>query len=215
MNTIVHLATAVLIATLGVATDGPGVENATSRMVSPPGAVASALALDLRRQPALGEALRAHGFRADRLGRSEQRALADMLSELYPHMDPRRDRLTSNQAVALVYVALVHPGTPGRGAWRARRSACESVLAMATEAERAFAAPGRSQPRYLSGGEVQRVRSATREVESDAAQCGDRRLTDASADLTREVSSGRVEREGVARQLARVRSLARLAVASS
>jgi|GEM_PF-6985488 len=41
-----------------------------------------------------------------------------MMSELYPHMDPRRDRLTSNQAVALVYVALVHPGTPGRGAWR-------------------------------------------------------------------------------------------------
>jgi|GEM_PF-4936872 len=75
MNTIVHLATAVLIPTLGVATDVPEAASHTSRMVSPPVAAASASALDLRRQPALGEVLRSHGFGADRLGRSEERAL--------------------------------------------------------------------------------------------------------------------------------------------
>jgi hypothetical protein len=215
MNTILHLATAVLIAAAGPASHAPGTDATAQWAGASSAEFAAASALDLRRQPAVGEALRAHGFRSDRLGRAEERALAEMMSELYPHLDPRRDRLTANQATALVYVALVRPGTPDRGYGRPRRAACESVMETAAGAERVFATPGRSQPRYLTSVEVQRVRAATRGLEDDALQCGDRRLSDASADLARTLSGGRVEREGVARQLARVRSLSRLAAASN
>jgi len=168
---------------------------------------------DLRRQPALEEALRAHGYRSTRLSRTEERGLANTLAELFPGFDTRRERLNPTQAAALVYMALVYEGRNGIG-WGSQRAACETVSSRLGDAESAFAAPGRGQPRFLASTEQQRLRSVARDLSQHAEDCGERRLSEAADDLVRLTASQRVEREVAARQVARLRSLARLALAS-
>jgi hypothetical protein len=169
---------------------------------------------DLRRQPALEEALRAHGYRPTRLSRAEERALANTLIELFPGFDVRRERLNPTQAAALVYMALVYEGRNVGTGWGSQRAACETVSSRLGDAETAFAAPGRGQPRFLASSEQQRLRSVARDLSQHAEDCGERRLSEAADDLVRLTASQRVEREVAARQVARLRSLARLAIAS-
>jgi hypothetical protein len=169
---------------------------------------------ELRRQPLVEDALRQHGMRPDRLGRAEERALGETFAALFPEADARWYRLNRTQAAALVYMALGQPGRSGESRRTSRRAACESAAELVGELDDLFGAPRRGQSRLLLPAEQQRIRAQAREILRLSDACGERRLTDATIDLIDLVSDQRAERERVARQVSRLRSLARLAVVS-
>jgi hypothetical protein len=169
---------------------------------------------ELRRQPMVEQALRGHGYNPNRISQAQERALAETYRELFPERDPRWDRLNRTQATALVYMALVHPGRSGSSGRQPQRSACETVATRVWELEDGFAPAGRGQARHLNRTEQEWLLAQAREVQRSAHLCGDRRLEDAAHELTTLLSEQRPDRERVTRQVSRMKSLVRLAMAN-
>jgi hypothetical protein len=168
---------------------------------------------ELRRQPLVEQALRGHGFNPARLSTAQERALGETYQELFQDRDPRWERLNRTQATALVYMALVHSGRNRSVTRLPQRTACETVANRIWDLELAFAPPGRGQSRHLSRDEQQLLLAEAREIQRGSAVCGDRRLDEAAHELVELVSSRQPERERVTRQVNRMKSLVRLAVA--
>jgi hypothetical protein len=203
------LASAPGAAATMLAAQGAAVETAAWRDRS-----ADAWGRELRRQPMVKQALRGHGYNPNRISQAQERALGEAYRELFPERNARWDRLNRTQATALVYMALVHPGRSGSTGRQPRRSDCETVATQVWELEDSFAPAGRGQARHLNRTEREWLLAQAAEVQRSAHLCGDRRLEDAAHELNILLSEQRPDRERVTRQVSRMKSLVRLAMAN-
>jgi hypothetical protein len=164
----------------------------------------------IARQPAVEDALRAHGFRSDRLTRQQTRALEETHRDLFPDHDPRRQRLNRTQASALVYMALVHPleAERGRGA-RAPGRGCESTALLVYDLGDLLTEHDRARSIFLSREEQQRLRDGAAEVQRAAVRCGNSRLADEASRLGVLASERMVERDRALRQIRSMKGIAR------
>lgn len=190
--------------------------------------------LRARNQTLVAQAAEAYGFTSARFTPAQEQAIGDAWEQLLPGENQRAYRLNRTQALAIAYVALVLRASPGRGGWDDAseddddfggrpgrpggpggpggpgRAELREAISVAFELAAAIPSETMSNGLFLTGPEIERIRSATPEIQRRAIAGGCTSLAGEASRLAQSVAGSTLpDRRVVATQIDRLENAAR------